>query len=323
MTITPFGRDVLPLVNCKNPRSSGTTSTVGADASPARSPTVTIERSVSTRAKIGIDVQGFVASVVMSMVALRRLSRCARRCVVIPVDVLEAELRIDGDGHDARQDRAQEREHELVAVGNDQREPIALPQAEAREARRAPLGLDGDLVERDEPLGPLGAHEDEATLAIPGEVAHGVGERRWDGGERHEDCAGSTSAALSVQGFGRTPARSATPGSARQFAPSTRDAPARAAPRYQAVLRESIDSRRVPAPSRCSHVQRRLNSPRASRVRDGRGRRQLDRARQGGVLSGPRSWSHRDFAGRLVRRVRPRAAARGARSGASNPAATT
>ena len=107
-------------------------------------------------------------------------SRDVRDGVVVRLDVLEGQLRIDGNGHHAGELRAEEREDELFPVGDGERDAIALREAERRQGRRAPGRLDRDVVERTQALAAVGADEHEAALGVPCEGAHGVDQRGRD-----------------------------------------------------------------------------------------------------------------------------------------------
>ena len=61
-----------------------------------------------------------------------------RHGVVVAADVLERQLRVDGHGHDAREERAEEREDELLPLRDDHRQPVSLAQAPAAKCRPAP-----------------------------------------------------------------------------------------------------------------------------------------------------------------------------------------
>ena len=107
VTMTPFGREVLPHVNWRNARSSATD--VRRRARPA-SPRELVDgrrspRSVSTLARATGSTYGRVAAVVSSMRRARG-ARDVRDRVVVAVDVLERELRVDRDRDDAREERA-------------------------------------------------------------------------------------------------------------------------------------------------------------------------------------------------------------------------
>ena len=86
-----------------------------------------------------------------------------------------------GTGTMPAHDRAQEREDELVGVGDDDRETIALLQPVGVQGRGPSLGLTAELGPRAEALRSVRTHEDEP--ARPGilelsELADGRRQRR-------------------------------------------------------------------------------------------------------------------------------------------------
>ena len=89
-----------------------------------------------------------------------------RHGLVIPLDVLEADLWINRHGHTAREKRPEKRQDEFVPIGNDQGEPVAFAEPPRDQLGTPPLGFERDFVERTEPLAAVGAHEDEATGAV-------------------------------------------------------------------------------------------------------------------------------------------------------------
>jgi len=151
--MTPLGRDVLPLVNWRNARSSGSPHH-GLDVLPG-----------------GLRRQHHAGA---------RRARDVRDGVEVAVEVLERELGVDGHRDDTGKERPEEGENELLAIGDDHRQAIPLAEPTGRQVRTPPLGFGGDLVERAQPLRAVGPDEDETSGGVVRERADGVDERGRD-----------------------------------------------------------------------------------------------------------------------------------------------
>jgi sialic acid synthase SpsE len=114
VTATPFGRDVLPDVNWRKARSSGVDCDVERHAGAGRRDLVGREdpASVSTLARTG-STKGRVDAVVRMQLGSRGADDVRDR-LVVGLDVLERELRVERHGYDPRHHRPEEREDELL-----------------------------------------------------------------------------------------------------------------------------------------------------------------------------------------------------------------
>ena len=105
----------------------------------------------SSAGQLGLDgaEQALDLGVVTSS-ARAALGDDVARVVEVALELAEAERRVDGHGDDARADGAEEGEDEVVVVGQDERDAVALAEAERLE-RAAVAGarpLDGGVRER-------------------------------------------------------------------------------------------------------------------------------------------------------------------------------
>jgi hypothetical protein len=108
--VTPFGRDVDPLVNWRNAGSSGAILTGLSVSSDSRMPSTA---TTCSRAALGHDVS---------------------RVVEIGLELPETDRWIDGHGDDARPERAEEAEDEVFVRRQDERDAVALTEAERLES---------------------------------------------------------------------------------------------------------------------------------------------------------------------------------------------
>jgi hypothetical protein len=100
--------------------------------------------------------------------------------VVIALDVLEREMRVDGNWNETREERAEEGKNELVAVRDDERNSVSLAKPPGGEMPRPSFGLARHLVKRAKALFAVRTDEYEATSTIVHERANGINEGRGE-----------------------------------------------------------------------------------------------------------------------------------------------
>ncbi len=149
VSVTPLGRDVEPLVNWRNATSSRPIFSGLSGSADSRIPSMaTTCSSAGTRrlhgAEQALDLRGGDED------ARAALGDDVPRVVEVRLELPERHRRIDGDGDDAGADGAEKAEDEVVVVREDERDAVALAQAEGlqRAAEAGAHALDGRERER-------------------------------------------------------------------------------------------------------------------------------------------------------------------------------
>ena len=148
VSVTPLGRDVEPLVNWRNATSSRPTFSGLSGSVDSRMPSMATTCSSAGQADCTVPSRRLIFARGHED-ARAALGHDVPGVVEVRLELPEGHRRVDGRGDDAGADRAQKAEDEVVVVREDERDAVALAQAERLErppeARAHPLdGREGE-----------------------------------------------------------------------------------------------------------------------------------------------------------------------------------